>query len=267
MPTPTTTRSTRRGEPDALANLDSADAGPSYAMENGVATAPAAELHADTHVSGKTIERFVPRARNEMGDWCFWIVATDTAGNRSEPSRMLRGRALQPPPLPPVWVSATRNGSRIDLDWTYPAGAQGYAEDPRWASLVERSSARGGFWASVSPWLPRGEYSCSDAPPLFDADWDYRLQVRDQFGTDVQRTTGDFVGRHAVTLTTDRTEILSRVDWDSRAYRDTIVRPHVDAENLFRTPFRIAINPAGRCTRRPHLRRLLVFMPILPSVA
>jgi hypothetical protein len=59
---------------------------------------------------------------------------------------------------------------------------QGYAEDPRWATLVERRLHAGGFWASVSPWLPRGEYSHSDRPPLFDDAWDYRLKVRDQFG-------------------------------------------------------------------------------------
>ena len=167
---------------DAVANLDRLTSVASYAIEGGVATAPSANYTPSPHVSGRTIERFVPRARNEMGDWCFWIVATDTAGNRSEPSRMLRGRALQPPPLPPLWVSATRNGDRVDLEWRYPTGAQGYPEDPRWATLVERRPHAGGFWASVSPWLPRGEYSHSDRPPLFDAAWDYRLQVRDQFG-------------------------------------------------------------------------------------
>ena len=169
-------------EPDAGANLDALTPVPSYGIENGVATAPAANYTPTPHVSGKTIERFVPRARNEMGEWCFWIVATDTSGNRSEPSRMLRGRALQPPPLPPVWVSATRNGDRIDLVWTYPTGPQGYAEDPRWMCQVERRATGGTMWRIVSPQLPRAVYQFSDLLVDLESGWDYRLVVTDHLG-------------------------------------------------------------------------------------
>ena len=168
--------------PDAGANLEMLTPVMSYAIENGVAMTPTPAYTPTPHVSGKTIERFVPRARNEMGDWCFWIVATDIAGNRSEPSRMLRGRALQPPPLPPVWMSATRNGASIDLAWTYPTGAEGYTQDPRWACQLERRAAGGSLWQVVSPPLPRAQYIFNDAPPDPNLGWDYRLIVTDHLG-------------------------------------------------------------------------------------
>lgn len=153
-----------------------------YGVQQGAprAATPATPQYAPMpHVSGQTIERFVPRARNEMGEWCFWIVATDTAGNRSEPSRMLRGRALQPAPLPPVWVSAARTGDRVDLVWTYP---QEYAEDPRWMCQVERRVAGGTMWRVVSPQLPRAVYRFSDALRDLVSGWDYRLVVTDHLG-------------------------------------------------------------------------------------
>jgi hypothetical protein len=163
-------------EPDAVAKLDTLTPVTSYAMENGVATALSTNYTPNPHVSGKTIERFVPRAHNEMGEWCFWIIATDTAGNRSEPSRMLRGKALQPPPLPPRWVSAQRvpagNASRIELRWRHD-------QDQRLSCSVERRSASGGYWGTIAPWLPRGVYSFDDTPPDISVAWEYRLQVRD----------------------------------------------------------------------------------------
>ena len=166
---------------DAVANLDALTPVPSYAIDSGVATATP-NYTPTPHVSGKTIERFVARARNEMGEWCFWIVATDTSGNRSEPSRMLRGRALLPPPLPPVWVSATRNSDRVDLEWTYPTGDQGYSEDPRWACQVERRAAGGTIWRVVSPQLPRAVYRFSDVLTDLESGWDYQLVVTDHLG-------------------------------------------------------------------------------------
>jgi len=159
-------------EPDALAHLDTLTPVTSYAVENGVATAPATSYTPTPHVSGKTIERFVPRARNEMGDWCFWVVATDTAGNRSAPSRMVRGRALRMPPAPPVWVSATRGATSISLQWTHDS-------DQRLACLVERRAAGELRWVAVTGWLPRGVYSHVDAPADLGAAWFYRLRVRD----------------------------------------------------------------------------------------
>jgi hypothetical protein len=165
--------------PDAVANLDTLTPVASYAMESGVATAPVPNYTPTPHVSGRTIERFVPRARNEMGEWCFWIVATDTAGNRSEPSRMLRGRALLSPPVPPVWVSAERTPvgtpHAVSLTWTHPT-------EQRLSSQVERRIAGGFLWVAISPWLPRGVYVLTDVPPDLDAGWEYRVRVRDHLG-------------------------------------------------------------------------------------
>ena len=167
--------------PDAAANLETLTPVMSYGIENGMATAKSANYTPNPHVSGKTVERFVPRARNEMGEWYFWIVATDMAGNRSEPSRMLRGRALLSPPAPPIWLDAVRVGAGVHLTWTY-SDATPLPPDPRLACMVERRSTTGAYWDPVSGWLPRGVYSYHDTPPNLDAGWEYRLRVRDQYG-------------------------------------------------------------------------------------
>jgi hypothetical protein len=181
---PTVTGNSPTGGTGIGANLDLTIA--TVPMANAIATgmpvAPEPNYIPTPHVSGKTLERFVPRARNEMGEWCFWIVATDIAGNRSEPSRTMRARALQPPPLPPVWVSATRNAGLIDLEWTYPTGANGYSEDPRWACQVERRAAGGALWVAITVWLPRGVYSTTEHSPDPNGAWDYRVRVRDHLG-------------------------------------------------------------------------------------
>jgi hypothetical protein len=162
---------------DAVANLDALTPVPSYAIDSGVATATP-NYTPTPHVSGTTIERFVARARNEMGEWCFWIVATDTSGNRSEPSRMLRGRALLPPPVPPVWVSAewsvTGATNRVTLNWTHP-------NDQRLTCLIERR-APNGPWSAVSNWLPRGMYSFDDRSADPAVAWDYRIRAQDHQG-------------------------------------------------------------------------------------
>ena len=128
-----------------------------------------------TRAGGVVLERSVTR---DPGEWCFWIVAVDDSGNRSSPSAMLRGRALLPPPAPPVWVSAERTPAaapdRVTLTWTHPS-------DQRLATLVERRIA-GGMWAAASPWLPRGTYHCDDVPLDLGASWEYRLRVRDHLG-------------------------------------------------------------------------------------
>jgi len=159
-------------EPDAVANLDTLTPVASYGIENGVTTASSTSYTPNPHVSGKTIERFVPRARNEMGEWCFWIVATDTSGNRSAPSRMLRGRALQPPPLPPIWGPPVRGAAAISLRWTHP-------DNQRLACLIERRADGEMRWIAITGWLPRGLYAYEDAPPDPAATWAYRVRVRD----------------------------------------------------------------------------------------
>jgi hypothetical protein len=165
-------------EPDAVAHLDTLSPVASDAIVNGVATGNSANYTPSPHVSGAIIERLVPRARNEMGEWCFWIVATDTSGNRSEPSRMMRGRALQPPPEPPVWVSAEWTAAvaanLVRLTWTHPS-------DQRLACLIERR-APNGPWTAVSKWLPRGVYLYDDVSADTSATSDYRIRVQDHFG-------------------------------------------------------------------------------------
>lgn len=149
-----------------------------YGVQQGAprAATPTTPRYAPTpHMSGQTIERFVPRARNEMGEWCFWIVATDTAGNRSEPSRMLRGKSLIPAPPAPDWQPAVRTATGVMLSWTH-------ATDQRLACLIERRQQSGDLWRAVSTWLSRGVYVFEDVPPDLTQSWDYRLRVRDHLG-------------------------------------------------------------------------------------
>lgn len=136
---------------------------------------PVATYTPNPHVRGETIERIVSRARNEMGEWFFWIVATDTAGNRSDPSRMLRGKALVPPPPAPAWQPSVRTATGVMLSWTH-------VTDQRLACLVERRESGGSLWRAVSSWLPRGVYSFEDFPPDLTQSFDYRLRVRDHLG-------------------------------------------------------------------------------------
>jgi len=165
-------------EEGAVADLDTNTPVMSYGIVNGAQTPPTRSYSPAPHVSGQIIERMVPRTRTEMGEWCFWIVAADTSGNRSEPSRMLRGRALQPPPEPPVWASAvwtTAGAANLArLSWTHPS-------DQRLACLIERR-APNGPWSAVSSWLPRGQYTYDDVSADPATAWDYRIRVQDHFG-------------------------------------------------------------------------------------
>jgi hypothetical protein len=115
----------------------------------------------------------------DPGEWRFRVVAVDTAGNRSRPSSILAGRALLPPPTGPEWLGAVRAGDTVHLTWR-PGGNP--PQDPRLACLVERRSPDGGFWSSVSGWLPRAIYTYDDQPPEPDDAWHYRLRVRDVLG-------------------------------------------------------------------------------------
>jgi hypothetical protein len=125
-----------------------------------------------SHQGGVVIALTISRP---VGDWCFWIVSVDASGNRSRASAMLRGKSLRTPPVAPVWQTPVRTANAIFLSWTHPI-------DPRLACLVERRPRGGGFWTSVSGWLPRAVYAFDDVPPILEAGWDYRLRVRDQLG-------------------------------------------------------------------------------------
>jgi hypothetical protein len=108
-------------------------------------------------------------------DWLYRIVAEDSASNRSQPSAVLRGRPTIPPPDAPVWGTPRRDATTITLTWSHPS-------DQMLSSLIERRTATGGYWTSVSGWLPRGVYTYQDRPPDISAAWDYRLRVRDRQG-------------------------------------------------------------------------------------
>ncbi|HBV97451.1 MAG: hypothetical protein JL50_08235 [Peptococcaceae bacterium BICA1-7] len=112
-------------------------------------------------------------------EWFYRIVAEDSSGNRSQPSIILRGRALLAPPAPPVWNPPARvpetNPVKIQLSWTHPT-------DQRLACLVERRVAGGSLWIGVSSWLPRSVYNFKDTPPDITLAWEYRLRVRNHGG-------------------------------------------------------------------------------------
>jgi hypothetical protein len=126
------------------------------------------------HQAGVTVEAKITLA---PGAWCLWIRAVDAVGNRSAVSEMLRGRSLVPRPQPPVWTSATRTATSVDLNWGHP-------DDQRLACLVERRPTGDATlgWMSVSGWLPRGQYDFTDEPPDIGASWEYRIRVRDHLG-------------------------------------------------------------------------------------
>jgi hypothetical protein len=125
-----------------------------------------------SHQGGVVIEYSVQRP---PGEWCFWIVAVDTSGNRSAPSVMLRGKSLRAAPAAPVWQPPTRTATGVALVWTHPT-------NQRLACLVERKPSGGTLWRAVSTWLPRGVYSFHDMPPDLASAWEYRLRVRDHLG-------------------------------------------------------------------------------------
>jgi hypothetical protein len=140
-----------------------------------LATATPALTHTpNPHQAGVTVEAKITL---DPGAWCLWIRAVDAAGNRSALSEMLRGRSLSPRPKPPVWTSATRTVTSVDLSWEHP-------DDQRLACLVERRPTGDNTlgWMSVSGWLPRGQYDFTDHPPDTDASWEYRIRVRDHLG-------------------------------------------------------------------------------------
>jgi hypothetical protein len=111
----------------------------------------------------------------------YRLVAVDVNGNRSEPSAVVSGRAYQQPPDPPIWLGASRVGETVHLIWAYPTDGT-HPADPELVFLVERRPITGGFWVSVSGWLPPAIYEYDDSPSDPNASWEYRLRVRDHLG-------------------------------------------------------------------------------------
>lgn len=131
------------------------------------------EVHAPAlKVGGVIIKKVVPRP---SGEWCFWIIAVDTSGNRSAASAMLRGRSLVSAPEPPVRISARRQPvatpTHVALSWSHDT-------DSRLACRVERRGSAEERWVPISGWLPRAVYELKDLPPELAAAWTYRIRVR-----------------------------------------------------------------------------------------
>ncbi len=99
-----------------------------------------------SHQGGVVIEYSI---QHPPGEWCFWIIAVDEAGNRSLPSRMLR-RPLAPSAARRTGLAwCVRVGSTVHLTWTWADSSDPTrTPDPRLAFLIERSSIAGGYWSS-----------------------------------------------------------------------------------------------------------------------
>ncbi len=108
-----------------------------------------------------------------LTNFAYRVVAVDSAGNVSEASSTLVGRAydesLPAPPTPTAsWGAAAPFPAR--LTWT--------AADE---SLLERREATGLFWVQASGWLPAGAQTIDDAV-ADTAAWTYRVRSRKPTG-------------------------------------------------------------------------------------
>ena len=106
----------------------------------------------------------------------YRLAAVDKAGNSSEPSDIVAGRAYQLLPDPPtlnfpVWDAEHK---KITLTWT--------SADPDLESMVERRVEDSSLWISTPLWLPRGLYTYQDEPPDSTRRYEYRIKVRDTLG-------------------------------------------------------------------------------------
>lgn len=108
--------------------------------------------------------------------WRYRLVALDAAGNESEASAPVTGRAYQVSPEPPELAEPAWDAfhQQVKLEWTAP--------DPDLETRVERRAGPGTSWQVAAAWLPRGQYSYLDTPPDPAAVYDYRLKVRDSLG-------------------------------------------------------------------------------------
>lgn len=132
-------------------------------------TSPPAVTWADSPVPGLT-------------DFWYRVVAFDSAeggGNVSAPSAAVQGRAYDDarpaPPTRPLPQPGPTVGSLV-LSWT--------SANSDLRCLVQRRPAEApeGKWISLSGWLPRGEYTYTDANRRPGASYDYRLRAMDSEG-------------------------------------------------------------------------------------
>jgi hypothetical protein len=109
-------------------------------------------------------------------DYRYTVVAVDTAGNRSDPAiaRQAHGVALTPPAPPAATAGRSVTPARVEVSWTTPeATARG---------LVQRRTAGGGSWVSVSGWLEPGVFSFADVAAPTEEDLEYRVTLLDAAG-------------------------------------------------------------------------------------
>ena len=122
---------------------------------------------------GQRPREWADHAVPPLRDHFYRIVAVGSRGQRSRPSRVVRGRAFDPaPPSPPVpavgWTDAEPPAARI----TWSASHE---------TRLERAPSDGAFWAPVGDWRAAGSLSVDD-PVDPDTGWRYRVRARTQAG-------------------------------------------------------------------------------------
>lgn len=105
----------------------------------------------------------------------YRIVAVDTAGNASEPTAAVVGRAFDEslPEVPPLTLSWQGSGAdrRARLEWTSPD-----------ESLIQRRPAGSGQWIDLVRWRAAGTHSVTDRFSRPDVDQQYRVWTRKATG-------------------------------------------------------------------------------------
>ncbi|HEU0138914.1 MAG TPA: hypothetical protein VFQ79_04355 [Bryobacteraceae bacterium] len=133
---------------------------------------PAAEQWDDSPVPG-------------LKDFWYRIVAVDRSdpvdprgggGNVSQPSSIVRGRAQQPPPAPPIVQTAVWNTGHtaVQVSWQI--------SDPALVPRLERRQNEGEPWLVAAGWLAPGTLDATDTPPDPALPYQYRVRVRDHAG-------------------------------------------------------------------------------------
>jgi hypothetical protein len=108
----------------------------------------------------------------------YRVVTVDQAGNVSQPSQAIAGRASDDPhPAPPVWNQPLMDDpapGAVTLSWN--------AADRGLSSLVQRQLVGAVLWDNLSGWLARGDYRMVDDSRLKGVPYRYRLLVLDRAG-------------------------------------------------------------------------------------
>lgn len=102
------------------------------------------------------------------------VMAVDTQGNRSEPSKPKSARTVALTPLPKPTLTAVRElPSEVSVKWTLPENGI--------KTFVERSEDGGLTWRALATWLPANTNSLSDSAALAPA-YQYRIKWLDHGG-------------------------------------------------------------------------------------